>query len=105
MDEKYQKTIQERVYQITDYLSVLKDVMDDIVYQTHMMSDDELKYDRGKFIGMTRKVDLSEGKKDYLDYQSDIHSLSIEISQLVKYGEILYNTDDENVDEQDKKYN
>ena len=91
-NKEYQKHIEERVYNINDYLNILKDVMEDIVYQTHMMDDEELKYDRGKFIGMTSKI---------LDKDKHIHTLSTELEQLKRYGRILYSRDDE-VDEQKK---
>ena len=87
--EKYQKEIEERVYNITDYISILKDVMEDIVHQTHMMSDDDLKYDRGKF----------RDEKGYYDYDKSIHTISTELEQLKRYGKILYSRDKE-VEEQ-----
>ena len=40
----------ERVYKSEDYLEVLKDVIEDITKQTHFMSDEELQYDRTRFI-------------------------------------------------------
>ena len=46
----------ERVYQTSDYLDILKDVMDDITTQTHMMSDKELQYDRNRFMKQMRMV-------------------------------------------------
>ena len=99
--KEYQKEIEERVYNITDYISILKDVMEDIVHQTHMMSDDDIKYDRGKFIGQTDMVDLDRDKQGYYDYDKSIHTLSTEIEQLKRYGKILYSRDGE-VDEQNK---
>lgn len=92
--KEYQKEIEERVYNITDYISILKDVMEDIVHQTHMMSDDDLKYDRGKFIGQTDMVDLDRDKKGYFDYDLHIHTLSTELEQLKRYGKILYSRSD-----------
>ena len=82
----------ERVYQTSDYLDILKDVMDDITTQTHMMSDKELQYDRSRFMKQMRMVDLDTTENDngYKDYDADIHTISILITQLLKYGEILY---------------
>ena len=98
--KEYQKEIEERVYNITDYISILKDVMEDIVHQTHMMSDDDLKYDRGKFIGQTDMVDLDRDENGYYDYDTSIHTISTELEQLKRYGKILYSRDgDINVDE------
>ena len=82
----------ERVYQTSDYLDILKDVMDDITTQTHMMSDKELQYDRNRFMKQMRMVDLDTTETDsgYKDYDADIHTISIIVTQLLRYGEILY---------------
>jgi hypothetical protein len=84
--------IVERVYQVEDYLDILKDVMDDITTQTHLMNDKELQYDRNNFMKSVRKVDVlnTDNESGYKDYNSDIHTLSILITQLLRYGEILY---------------
>ena len=84
--------VSERVYQTSDYLDILKDVIEDITMQTHMMSDRELQYDRNRFMKQMRMVDLDTTDKDsgYKDYNADIHTISILITQLLKYGEILY---------------
>ena len=91
----------ERVYQTSDYLDILKDVMDDITTQTHMMSDKELQYDRSRFMKQMRMVDLDTTENDngYKDYDADIHTISIIVTQLLRYGEILYT---ERVEEDEK---
>tara|TARA_R100000005_G_C4979633_1_gene189771 strand:- start:94 stop:477 length:384 start_codon:yes stop_codon:yes gene_type:complete len=87
--QEYQKQIEDRVYNLNDYLTVLKDVMEDIVTQTVHMDDRELEYDRGKFIGMTEPM-LDKDSDGYYDYKRDIHTISTEVTQLVKKGRILY---------------
>ena len=84
--------IVERVYQVSDYLDILKDVMDDITKQTHLMNDKELQYDRNNFMKSVRKIDVLNTDDDtgYKDYNSDIHTISILTTQLLRYGEILY---------------
>ena len=84
--------VSERVYQTSDYLDILKDVIEDITMQTHMMSDRELKYDRNNFMKSVRKVDVLNTDTDsgYKDYDADIHTISIIVTQLLRYGEILY---------------
>jgi|TARA_B100000073_G_C23346604_1_gene417103 hypothetical protein len=94
VNDKYKKEIQleNRVYRTEEYLSILKDILEDIFLQTHMMSDRDLEYDRHKFMKVVRMTDLaSRDKKGFLDYSADIHTLSIMITQLLRYGEILYN--------------
>lgn len=82
----------ERVYQVEDYLDILKDVMDDITTQTHLMNDKELQYDRNNFMKSVRSIDVlnTENESGYKDYNSDIHTISMIITQLLRYGEILY---------------
>lgn len=86
------ENVGERVYQTEDYLDILKDVMEDIITQTHLMRDEELSYDRHNFMRSVRKIDVldTEDKNGYKDYPADIHSISMTIVQLAKKGEILY---------------
>ena len=87
-----EEKVSDRVYQTSDYLDILKDVIEDITMQTHMMSDRELKYDRNNFMKSVRKVDVlnTDNKNGYKDYDADIHTISIIVTQLLRYGEILY---------------
>ena len=57
----------ERVYKSEDYLEVLKDVIEDITKQTHFMSDEELQYDRTRFIRQVKDLDIAslEEKNGY----------------------------------------
>ena len=94
VNDKYKKEIQleNRVYRTEEYLSILKDILEDIFLQTHMMNNKELEYDRHKFMKVVRMTDLANrDKRGFLDYDADIHTLSIMITQLLRYGEILYN--------------
>lgn len=88
-EQEYQKQIEDRVYGVNDVVKVLKDVMEDYITQTVHMTDEELEYDRGKFIGMTEPV-MERDKDGYYDYHRDIHTLSLEVRQLIKKGKILY---------------
>jgi len=87
--QEYQKQIEDRVYGVNDVVKVLKDVMEDYITQTVHMDDEELEYDRGKFIGLTEPV-MERDKDGYYDYDRDIHTLSLEVRQLIKKGKILY---------------
>jgi hypothetical protein len=82
----------ERVYKTEDYLEVLKDVIEDITKQTHFMSDEELQYDRTRFIRQVKDLDIAslEEKNGYEDYDRDIHTLAILTTQLIRFGSILY---------------
>ena len=89
---KHEIKLQNRVYRSEEYMSILKDILEDIFTQTHMMNNKELEYDRHKFMKVVRMTDLANrDKRGFLDYDADIHTLSIMITQLLKFGEILYN--------------
>jgi len=87
-----QDKIIKRVYKVDEYLEILKDVMEDIITQTNFMGDEELDYDRNLFIRNLRDIDVvnSGEKNGYLDYDGDIHTLSILCTQLLRFGKILY---------------
>ena len=99
--KEYQKQIEDRVYGVNDVVRVLKDVMEDYVTQVVHMDDEDLEYDRGKFIGMTEPV-MERDDDGYFDYHRDIHTLSTEVRQLIKKAKILYSRLGD-VDEQNKK--
>ncbi len=99
-EQEYQKQIEDRVYHINDYLKILKDVLDKCITETVHMSDEEIEYDRGKFIGMTEPV-LERDKDGYYDYDSHTQTLSLEVEQLKRKGKILYSRLGD-VDEQNK---
>jgi|TARA_R110002020_G_scaffold155267_2_gene336132 hypothetical protein len=82
----------KRVYKVDEYLEIMKDVMEDITVQTNFMSDKELDYDRNLFMRQIRDVELvdSGDKNGYLDYDADVHTISILITQLLRFGKILY---------------
>ena len=58
--------IVERVYQVEDYLDILKDVMDDITTQTHLMNDKELQYDRKMMKKQPKNNNPVNGKKKWV---------------------------------------
>ena len=82
----------KRVYKVDEYLEIMKDVMEDITVQTNFMSDKEIDYDRNLFMRQIRDVELvdSGDKNGYLDYDADVHTISILITQLLRFGKILY---------------
>lgn len=96
-ERKYQEKIQDRVYSVNDYLMILKDVMNDIISQTHHFDDKDLKYVRNKFISMTKKLNLENDdykeKTGFDDYWRDIHTIGTEVVQLNRFGSILYEDD------------
>ena len=79
--------VSKRVYKLVPYKNLMNKVLEDIVYQTHLMSDEELRYDRNEFMRQTRMVLPSDEHKEV----EDIHTLSILKEQIIRFGEIIYN--------------
>ena len=98
--EEHQKQIEKRVYHLDDYLKVFRDMMDRIVLSTVHMDDEELMYDRGKFISSTEVI-FDRDKDGYIDKDTHIQSLCEYVEQYIRFGKILYSRDTE-VDEQNK---
>jgi len=72
-----------------DIQQILNDVKEDWDWQVKDMSDEELAEDRSywmKYYGRDHDTD----EKDMDDYESDVHTLAIEIEQMRRMGEIFY---------------
>jgi len=80
--------VSKRVYKMKDINKLMKMTLEDIIHQTHLMSDDELKYDRGTFMRQTNMVIPNSHSLD-----EDIHSLAIQYEQIRRWGKIIYNQD------------
>ena len=81
------KDVMERVYHLKEIKELLDEVLEDYINQVAVMSDKELSYDRNewmKTIG-TEKYDDKE-----LERHSQIHSVSIELEQIRRFGGIVY---------------
>jgi len=80
--------VSKRVYKMKDINKLMKMTLEDIIHQTHLMTDDELKYDRGTFMRQTNMVMPNSHSLD-----EDIHSLAIQYEQIRRWGKIIYNQD------------
>ena len=81
----------EKVYHIEELHKILEDVIVDFVNQVVLMSDDELHYDRDKWMKQFgRDIDREYQIDQNYIYESDIHSLAIFVEQLRRFGEIQY---------------
>ena len=84
-------------YKNDGHTDIIKDVMMDILEQTSYLSDEELREDRSDWIKTIVYVDEEDGlmikvdePTDRLKYLTHIHTISIEIEQLYRFGEIYY---------------
>jgi hypothetical protein len=95
--KEYQNEIEKRVYGVDDYLKIFSDMMDRILLSTVHMTDEELMYDRGKFISSTEPI-FDRDKDGFIDKDTQIQSLCEYVEQYKRFGKILYSRDGE-VDE------
>ena len=89
-----EKVIQ-KVYHTKELQTILDDIIKDFIEQVVLMDDRELKEDRSEWLKVYSGYD-DDGKDEY-KYDTCIHTLAIEIEQLRRYGEIVYDVKDEKV--------
>ena len=80
----------EKVYHIKELHKILEDVIIDYVNQVVLMSDEELDYDREKWMHQMAKNDKENDMERNYVYDTDIHSLAIWVEQLRRFKEINY---------------
>ena len=94
IDVDVEKVIQ-KVYHTKELQTILDDIIKDFIEQVVLMDDRELKEDRSEWLKVYSGYD-DDGKDEY-KYDTCIHTLAIEIEQLRRYGEIVYDVKDEKV--------
>ena len=85
--------IVERVYHVTEFMKLVKEITADYISQVAVMSDDEIKYDRSGWL--KRYGDLND--EDEYEYDTAIHTIAIEIEQLRRFGKIIYDLPKKNI--------
>ena len=81
------KEVVERVYHLKEIKKLLDEVLEDYINQVAVMNDKELSYDRNEFMKTTGREKYDD--KD-LEKHSHIHSVSIELEQIRRFGGIVY---------------
>ena len=94
IDVDVEKVIQ-KVYHTKELQTILDDIIKDFIEQVVLMDDRELKEDRSEWLKVYSGYD--DDDKDEYKYDTCIHTLAIEIEQLRRYGEIVYDVKDEKV--------
>jgi hypothetical protein len=82
----------EKVYHIEELHKILEDVIIDYVNQAVLMSDEELNYDREKWMGRVGAEDDDTELSKENAYDIDVHSLAIWVEQLRRFKAIKYTT-------------
>ena len=80
------KEVVERVYHLKEIKKLLDEVLEDYINQVAVMNDKELSYDRNEFMKTTGKEKYDEE----LERHSQIHTVSIELEQIRRFGGIIY---------------
>ena len=81
------KEVVERVYHIKEIKELLDKVLEDYIIQVVVMSDEELVFDRSKWM---KKIGREIYDNEELERHSHIHTISIELEQIRRYGRIVY---------------
>ena len=81
------KEVVERVYHIKEIKELLDEVLEDYINQVAVMSDTELIYDRSEYMKTTGREKYDDKE---LERHSQIHTVSIELEQIRRFGGIVY---------------
>ena len=90
LEEKEKKNkIENKLYHTKEIKELMNKVAKDYVEQVALMKDEELSYDRGAWI-TEFALDDDRGRVGENGEDVDIHTLSILIEQLRRFGRIWY---------------
>ena len=81
------KDVMERVYHLKEIKELLDEVLEDYINQVAVMSDKELSYDRSDWM---KTIGREKYDDDELERHSQIHTVSIELEQIRRFGGIVY---------------
>ena len=81
------KDVMERVYHLKEIKELLDEVLEDYINQASLMNDKELSYDRSDWM---KTVGIEKYDNEKLKRHSQIHTNSIELEQIRRFGRIVY---------------
>ena len=81
------KDVMERVYHLKEIKKLLDEVLEDYINQVVVMNDKELSYDRSEWM---KTIGREKYDNEELERHSQIHSVSIELEQIRRFGGIVY---------------
>jgi nuclear transport factor 2 (NTF2) superfamily protein len=81
------KEVVERVYHLKEIKKLLDEVLEDYINQVAVMNDKELSYDRSEWM---KTIGREKYDDEELERHSQIHSVSIELEQIRRFGGIVY---------------
>ena len=81
------KDVMERVYHLKEIKKLLDEVLEDYINQVAVISDKELSYDRSEWM---KTIGREKYDDEELEKHSQIHTVSIELEQIRRFGGIVY---------------
>ena len=88
LEEKQRlEKVSSKLYPVDQIMNILQDITTDYIQQVSLMSDEELNYDRSYWI-----LHYGDGNGSYDEntYEVDIHTISILLEQVRRFGRIVY---------------
>ena len=79
--------VMERVYHLKEIKELLDEVLEDYINQASLMNDKELSYDRSEWM---KTIGREKYDDEELERHSQIHTVSIELEQIRRFGGIVY---------------
>jgi hypothetical protein len=90
LEEKEKKDIiAKKLYHTDEIKEIMNDIVKDYIEQVALMKDEEIGYDRGKWIAEFG-YDSNEYTNNKEAYEIDIHSCAIILEQIRRFGRIWY---------------
>ena len=88
LEEKQRlEKVSSKLYPVDQIMNILQDITTDYIQQVSLMSDKELDYDRSYWI---LHYGVGNGSYDENTYDVDIHTISILLEQVRRFGRIVY---------------
>ena len=81
------KEVVEQVYHLKEIKKLLDEVLEDYINQVAVMNNKELSYDRSEWM---KTIGREKYDNEELERHSQIHSVSIELEQIRRFGGIVY---------------
>lgn len=86
-DKERKRKLSKLLYHTDDMMEILGDIVTDYIKQVSLMKDEELGYDRSHWIVYYGD---GNGSFDENTYDVDIHTITILIEQVRRFGRIFY---------------
>ena len=94
MDKKKLDKLANRLHNVSEITKILNEIVTDYVEQVSSMEEKHIKYDRSNWMRVHGSTD---DYKRYDAYEADLHTITLLIEQIRRYGKIIYDDKPNNV--------